>query len=142
MKRPATGASLLTFLAAANLAISPAAAQGNSPPTIKEIMAKLNKPGGLYPKLGTELKEGQPDWEEVQKQTKVFVQYALALGKNEPRRGDKDSWAKFTKAYAENAKALDEAARKRDALAARDAHAKLGPKACSACHNAHRPSSN
>jgi len=142
MMRFISGASPIMILAMLALVIGRVEADGKKTPTIKEIMAKLNKPGGLHPTLATELKTDQPDWLEIQKQTKEFVQYALDLAKNEPRKGDKESWLRMTKAYAENAKALEAAAQKKDAPAAKEAHARLGGTACSACHKAHRPSMN
>jgi cytochrome c556 len=106
-------------------------------PTIKEIMARLNKPGGLYPAISKELKADDTDWDEVQQSTKTFVKMAAALGKNTPPKGDPESWAKLTKEYADNARALDAAAGKHDRSAASAARARLGGDTCKACHKAH-----
>ncbi len=109
-------------------------------PTIKEIMGKLHKganaPIGLLKK---DLQEDDPDWPEIQKTTKEFVTLGAALGKNDPPKGDADSWKKLTKQYFDNAKILDDAAKKKDKSGALSAQAKLAG-SCLACHKAHRPS--
>jgi hypothetical protein len=106
-------------------------------PAIKEIMARLNKPGGLYPTLSKELKTDDLDWAEVQQQAKTFAKMAAALGKNVPPKGDADSWAKLTQDYATNARALEAAADKKDRPAADAARLRLGGDACKTCHKAH-----
>src|SRR5262249_11024789 len=50
------------LLAAAALLAGSALAQDKAP-TIKEIMSKLNKPGGLYPSISKELKADDTDWD-------------------------------------------------------------------------------
>lgn len=132
MKRLACTAAALALLAAAALA------QGEKTPSVKEIMTKANKPNGLYFNLSKELKDDEPMWDEIQKETKELAKLATALGKNEPTLGPKDSWSKLTKDYADNAKALDEAAQKKDLRAVQTAHAKLGGGACMSCHKVHR----
>ncbi|MGH9677421.1 MAG: cytochrome C [Candidatus Acidiferrum sp.] len=107
-------------------------------PTIKEIMTKLNKPGAIYPSLSKELKAAAPDWDEIHSQVKTFAKLAAELGKNEPPKGDKSSWQKLTKAYADNAKALEKTAQKKDRSATQLALAKLGGAACGACHKSHK----
>jgi cytochrome c553 len=107
--------------------------------TIKEIMSKLNKPGGLRPNLGQDLMDADPDWEEIQKQTKEFSALAAQLGKNTPTVGEKASWDKLCASYAADAAALDAAAQKKDKLAAKAAHAKLSADTmCKACHSVHQ----
>jgi hypothetical protein len=106
-------------------------------PTIKDIMSRLNKPGGLYPAISKELKADDTDWDDVQESTKTFAKLAAALGKNTPPKGDPESWTKLTKEYADNARALDEAAAKKDRTAANAARARLGGDACKSCHKAH-----
>jgi hypothetical protein len=106
-------------------------------PAIKEIMGRLNKPGGLYPTLSKELKADDLDWGEVQLQAKTFAKMATALGKNVPPKGDADSWAKLTQEYADNARALEAAADKKDRPAVDAARLRLGGDACKTCHKAH-----
>jgi len=106
-------------------------------PTIKEIMARLNKPGGLYPAISKELKADDPDWGEIQLQAKSFVKMTAALGKDAPPKGDQESWAKLTQEYADNALALSAAADKKDRTTAAAARSRLGGEACKTCHKAH-----
>jgi cytochrome c556 len=106
-------------------------------PTIKEIMTRVNKPGGLYPTISKELKADDTDWDEARAQSKAIAKMAAALGKNTAPMGDPLSWAKLTKEYADNARALDDAVAKRDKAAANAARARLGGEACKSCHKAH-----
>ena len=123
---------------AAVLAFSPAGAQDTKAPTVKQVMGKLTKgPNSLTATLGKDLQDDAPAWDDIQKDTKEFVKFADALGKNDPPKGEKDSWQKLTKAYAENAKAMDDAAQKKDRKVALAAHNKLST-ACMSCHDQHR----
>lgn len=113
--------------------------QDEKPSEIKTIMVKLNKPStGLYSNIGAELRSDTPDWAEIQPQAKEEAKLTAALGKLKPPKGDAASWAKLTKEYAANAAALDKAIAAKDQPAAKAAFAKLGEKACDACHKAHR----
>jgi hypothetical protein len=108
-------------------------------PTIKQVMAKLHKGSpSLLKKVGDQLQEEAPPWEAIQKETKDFVILGAALAKNEPPRGDKDSWEKLAQKYYDNAKVMDDAAQKKDDKAALAAHKKLFT-SCAACHAAHKP---
>jgi hypothetical protein len=101
-------------------------------------MNKLTKgPGSLTPAIGNELKANPIPWETIQGQTKEFVALAAALEKNDPPRGSKDSWAKFTADYSEAAAELDRAAQAKESDAARAAHETLG-NSCTSCHREHR----
>ncbi len=107
--------------------------------TVKQIMGKLNKgPNALTPSLKRSLQKDQPDWTQIQEQSKEYATLSTELTKTTPPRGDKASWEKLTKEYAAAAKSLEVASAKRDKGAALAAHGKL-TKACSACHKAHRP---
>src|SRR2546421_13078969 len=102
----------------------PAGAADKVPP-IKEIMGKLNKPGGLRPNLGQDLMADEPDWDEIQKETREFAALAAALAKNTPPVGDKGSWDRLAAAYAADAAALDAAAQKKDKRGTQSVHARL-----------------
>lgn len=107
--------------------------------TVKEIMGKLNKgPNALTPTLKRGLQKDQPDWTEIQAQSKEYATLSAELEKLNPPRGDKASWDKLTRDYAAAAKSLETASAKKDKDAALAAHAQLN-KACSACHKAHKP---
>jgi cytochrome c556 len=138
MKRLACVVSVLALLAVLALVTSPAAAQKD--PSIKEIMTKAHKGNNsIIASVGGELRGDDPDWPDVQKQTKELVTLGMALGKNDPPKGDKDSWQRLTQQYVANAKALDAAAQRQDKTAAQAVHKKL-TSSCAACHKAHRPS--
>ncbi len=111
-----------------------------SPPskTVKEIMMKLNK-GASAPlfTLKRDIQKDNPGWAEIQTQTKEYSTLAGELKDAKPAKGDMTSWAKLTKEYGEAAKALSDAAQKKDKSAALSAHSKL-TNACAACHKAHR----
>jgi hypothetical protein len=118
-------------------AYSEFAAKGQTP-SIRQIMRKLTAPrGSLTEEIGKELEADLPAWETIQGQTKEYVQFASALGKNTPRRGSQESWEKQTAAFAELAMKLDQAAQAKDADAALDVHAQL-KNTCNSCHREHR----
>ncbi len=104
----------------------------------RRIMARLNQgPGGLQNVIGSELKTEKPPWETIQPQTKEYAQLAADLGKHEPPKGSKESWAKLAAEYAGLADTLDKAAQAKDKDAATAAHADLAS-SCNACHRQHR----
>ncbi len=108
-------------------------------PTIKEIMDKLHK--GANPPIiliKRSLQSSDPDWEEIQKQTKEFAEMVEALEKNDPPKGDKSSWARLAKQYIANAKGMNAAAQNNDKRETLKFQAKLAG-SCTTCHKAHRP---
>jgi len=135
MKRMAI---LTALVIAATLTPCPAEGLDEKAPDTKEIMGKVGKPTGLYPSVAKELREADPIWDEVQQQTKEMSKLLAALGKATPPKGDQDSWAKLTKAFADNAKALETAAAKMDLKAARGVSKRMND-SCKGCHTVHRP---
>jgi hypothetical protein len=132
-----TTLALLTGMA---LTLRTSNAEDEKTPPIKEIMTKAHKGGNsLIQTIGKELKAAEPAWTDVQKKTKELVKLGTALGKNEPPKGEQASWEKLTKEYLQNAKALDEAANKKDKASALASHKKLTG-ACASCHKAHKAS--
>lgn len=130
---------LAAIFASAELLVLSAGAGSADAPSVKEIMGKANKPTGIYFNLALDLKDENPSWPDIQQEAKDLAKLAAALRQTTPPRGDKDSWDRHTKAYAENAKALEQATAKMDQKAAQAAHAKMGGDACMACHKAHKP---
>jgi cytochrome c556 len=106
---------------------------------IKKIMDAVNKPTGIYFNLGQDLKDDSPNWKDVKVEAHDLAKLAADLPKATPPRGDKASWDKLSKAYADNAKALEKAVNNMDKDSALAIHAKMGGDACKACHEAHRP---
>jgi hypothetical protein len=138
MTRVGYGVSGLALLAIGAWATGWVSAQNGTTPNIKEIMTKAHKgPTSLLMALGMQLKADQPEWGAVQKETKELIGLGECLSKNEPPKGEKDSWSKLTQAYVKEAKELDGAAQKQDKKAATAAQAKLSG-SCKACHAAHR----
>ncbi len=132
-------ASVLVVLLVGGFASGPASATSDEEtPSIKKVMDALHK--GRSSPLNTvkaALKGGSPDWAALQKQTKEFETYGAALPKNDPPKGNKESFVKLAKAYASDAKALNESAEKEDLKGARDAYGKIST-SCAACHKSHR----
>jgi hypothetical protein len=107
-------------------------------PEIKDLMGKLTKgPTSLTSMIGKELETDPPAWETIQLQAADYAKLAADLGKYDPPRGSKESWAKLTTAYADSATVLDKAAQAKDATAAKAAH-KLILNSCMECHREHR----
>ena len=107
-------AGVLAIFALAGLASGPAGATSDDEtPTIKKVMSKLHK-GKTAPLnvLKTALKGSSPNWEKVQKEAKIYAEYSAAMPKNEPPRGDKESYDKFAEAFASAGKSLEESAEK------------------------------
>jgi cytochrome c556 len=132
-------AVLAAFVAAAAVVAGHAVAADDKTPSVEDIMKKVNKrKAGLHDQVKEALKGGSPDWAAVQKETKEYSALADFLGKNDPPKGDKASWERMTKAYAANAKKLNEAAEKKD-LSGAQASIDALSKSCMGCHRAHRP---
>jgi hypothetical protein len=107
-------------------------------PGIRQIMTKLAKgPSSLTPVIGNELGQDPPPWETIQGHTKEYAQSASELGKYDPPKGAKESWIKFTTAFAESAAELDKAAVAKNKETALVAHDQL-KNSCNACHKEHR----
>jgi cytochrome c556 len=110
--------------------------------TVKQVMQKAHRgSNSLLANIGKDLKDDDPEWSDIQKETKDLVDLGTALGKNDPPKGDKDSWKNLTKGYLDNAKALDAAAQKKDKATAQSYQAKLAG-SCKACHTAHNPNAD
>ena len=106
-------------------------------PDIETIMKKVNGKNGLHKAIATDLKAANIDWDAEQKKSKEYYDLASSLGKNDPPKGDKKSWEKLTKSYADNAKSLNESCEKKDKPGANTALNKIQG-SCMACHKAHR----
>lgn len=120
------------------LTLGPAAAQDEKTPTIKEAMDKLHKGGNsLLASIGKQFNAQPTPWTRIQKSTKDVVILGAALAKNEPPRGDKESWQRLANAYFTNAKAMDDAAQAQDLAQTKAARGRLA-RSCKACHDAHK----
>lgn len=103
-----------------------------------QIMVKIGRgPNSLSSLLEQELKADPTPWDTIQPQAAEYAKLAAEFGKHQPPRGDKDSWTNLTRAFADHASALDRAAKAKDLMAAKEAHASLGA-TCLGCHRDHR----
>jgi cytochrome c556 len=138
MKSLICGASMLTLLVVIGLAGRNVGAADDAPATIDKIMETLHKgKKSTLATLKTALKSQSPNWSSVQKETKTYAKLAADLPKNDPPKGDAASFKKLAQAFASNAKALDEAAKKENRTAAKAAFDKI-QSSCKSCHEAHR----
>jgi cytochrome c556 len=120
------------------MALKDASAQKET--SIKDIMTRAHKgQNAIITILGKELKGDNPNWSDIQKQSKELETLATALAKNQPPKGDRKSWETLTKSYSENVANLKKAADQKDKEAASAAHRKITT-SCSSCHKSHRPS--
>lgn len=129
----------LVMLLLAGAAVGLGGADAEKDPDIKQIMQRVNKPTGLYFNLKKDLEDDDPMWADMRADAREVAQLVAALGKQTPPKGDKASWTKLTRAYADNAKGLYQAVSKKDKKAARAAIARMGGATCTNCHKAHRP---
>lgn len=108
-------------------------------PSVEEIMTKCHKAKvGLRDQIKVAAEAASPNWADIAKKSKEFVECAGQLDKNDPPKGEKDSWIKLCKAYNADVKALDAAVAKKDAKAVLEANKKLGA-GCKGCHDLHQP---
>ncbi len=109
-----------------------------SNPVIKEAMVKIGKgPNSLAPTIGNDLKKTPIPWDAIGPQAHEVATLAASIVKEEPMRGEKESWSRLAGAFAATADELDKAAQANDQAAATKAHAKLS-NGCMECHRAHR----
>jgi len=105
-------------------------------PDISAIMTKSFKgKDSLSKSVGADAKGEM--WEDAQKLAKEWSDLGAALGKNKPPKGESKSWDELTKKFADNTKAIYDAADKKDAKAISKA---LSSFDCKTCHTAHKGS--
>jgi hypothetical protein len=128
----------VVFLAGVALVANSSRAEDDKDLSIKDIMAKAHKGGdALLARLLKAIKSDDTDWDTVQKQTRELLDLGTALGKAKPSKGDQASWDRLTRAYVDNAKDLDEAAKKKDKKTVA-ADLKKIQGMCSGCHKPHK----
>src|SRR5438270_11977418 len=115
MKKWTIMAALAAFVAVSASKPGLVGAADDKVPTVEEIMQKVNKgKGAIHAQVKEAVNSPSPDWAALQKMTKEYSALADFLGKNDPPKGDKGSWEKQTKAYAEKAKKLNEDAQSKN----------------------------
>ena len=100
---------------------------------ISEVMKKSFGKDGFKASITTAVKGEK--WEDAAKSAKEWNELAAALAKNKPPKGDAKAWEKQCAGFAENTKAILEAAEKKDAKATNKAISGFN---CMACHKAHK----
>jgi len=119
--------------------VMPLNAADDKAPSISEIMKKANGgPKGLCAMIGKGLQAKDPNWEEIQKESKDLVECASGLPKTKAPKGDQASYEKLAKSYVDIAKDILAAADKKEQKDAVAAQKKLTG-TCAECHKAHRP---
>jgi hypothetical protein len=107
-------------------------------PSIKEIMKANNTKKGLVNQVKAQV--AAKKWEEAEANAAKLFEYAAALGKNTPPRGEKESWSKLCTAYCECAKAIHTNVKEKKADEAMKAiEAISAQKSCADCHSKHEP---
>lgn len=107
-------------------------------PSVEKVMAKLHKGSNSEQKaLQKQVQATPTNWEAIGKITKDFVILGAALGKNDPPKGDKESWKKLSAQYLATAEELDKAATDKDLDKLKATQKKMGG-SCKACHTAHK----
>lgn len=124
----------MSFVSAATVG----AFQDRTPNTEAIMKALFKKGAGSKSAILKSQSEASPtDWPAIQKTTKEIAELGLALGKNDPEKGDKASWKTLTGKFARDTAALDESARAKNLASLRAAQKSIGG-TCKSCHNAHR----
>ena len=138
MKSLICGASLAAVVLAAGV-VSAVDASADEPASVEVVMKKLFA-GKAAPNntLKAAAKGAPVDWAKAKEVSDTFAKFGPELGKNEAPKGDKASWAKLTKALADECKALGSAVDAKDEGKYR-ATAKAISSSCKSCHDAHRP---
>ena len=130
---------LALALVALAVPVAALAVDEDKTPTVKDIMNKLHK--GSTSQSNALKKQAQanpPDWDAIGKTTKDFVILGAAMAKNDPPKGEKESWKKLADKYFANAKGLDDAAKDKDIDKLKAAQKSMAG-SCNACHEAHKP---
>lgn len=105
---------------------------------LKGIMVVLAKgPNSLTTRLGQELANDPPPWDEMQQQTKEYVELVAKMPSLEPPKGTKESWAEQTAAFAKLSGELAAAVDAKNADSALAVHGQI-TKSCMGCHRSHR----
>jgi len=110
----------------------------DKPKNIKEVMKKAHAGDSAFKTVvGKAIKAKDFD-DDAKNAMKAWVAIGSALGEFDPPRGEKESWTKQTKKYAEDLKKLAKAVNDKDAEAAATAFDTVD-KGCGACHSKHKP---
>lgn len=105
--------------------------------SVEDIMKKVHGKKGSVAKTTAAVKENK--WDDAAKLSKLADKAAVDIAKGKPQKGDMESWAKQTKTYAANVKAMSAAIEKKDKEAYEKAEKVFSDgKSCKACHSEHK----
>ena len=127
---------MVAIMAASVSNLGTATAADDDVKDIKGCMAFQNNTA--LPELKDMIKKTEPNWDEIQKQTKAWVKVSESLGGFKPPRGDEKSWKDQTAKYVTNVATVDKAAGKKDTDEVKKGLAAMGA-SCMGCHSKHRP---
>src|SRR5262245_26952724 len=83
--------------------------------SIKQIMSRIDRgPQALGKAITSELNKDMPAWDELAPKTKELAELAGSLGALKPGKGDTDSWATHSAAFAKSASELDQSVQSKD----------------------------
>jgi cytochrome c556 len=105
---------------------------------VKDVKGCMAFQNNALPDLKEMLKKKEPQWDEVQKQTKAWVKVSESIGGFKPPRGDDKSWKEQTAKYVTNVAAVDKAAGKKDTDETKKGMAAVQA-SCGGCHSKHKP---
>jgi hypothetical protein len=110
--------------------------KADKPKSIEEIMEKAHAGDDAFrAAVAKAVKEG--DFKAAAAPMKAWGALAPHLGSFKPPQGDKKSWDKLTKQYAEQVKALAAAIGKKDQAKAKATLTKINL-SCAGCHKIHK----
>lgn len=105
---------------------------------LKDIKGCMVFQGKVRKEIPDLLKLKNSDWNDVQKDTKDWVEMAKTLGQQKPPRGSEASWKTQTAKYLATVESIHAAAEKKNAAGVKKGMAAVGM-SCSGCHAPHRP---
>ena len=105
---------------------------------VKDVKGCMVFQNNTVPELTKMLKAKEPEWDDIQKQTKAWVKVSESIGGFKPPRGDEKSWKEQTVKYVTNVAAVDKAAGKKDTDETKKAMATVQA-SCGGCHSKHKP---
>lgn len=110
-------------------------AEGKAP-DVNALMVKCFRPGGYRQTVLDAVKAEK--WDDAAKLAKEWGELGATLGRAKAAKGEPKSWEALSKKFAENTKAVADAAEKKDAKAVSAALGALGL-SCGNCHKLHKP---
>ena len=107
--------------------------------TPKQIMTSTHSFKGLLKQTENGANAKEPNWDDLQKVTAQYAKETAELGKTKSPKPDHDKlWKELTDKLAESGKAVEAAAKKKDAEALQKATKAIRSEQCAKCHDTFR----